>query len=30
MTMLTRWGRALDPNAVLPEYPRPSSCAGAT
>ncbi|GAA4079710.1 glycoside hydrolase family 2 protein [Nonomuraea soli] len=21
--MLTRWGRALDPDAVLPEYPRP-------
>ena len=23
MTMLTRWGRALDASAVLPEYPRP-------
>ncbi|MEU5994311.1 sugar-binding domain-containing protein [Spirillospora sp. NPDC047418] len=23
MTLLTRWGRALDPDAVLPEYPRP-------
>lgn len=23
MTLLTRWGAALDPDAVLPEYPRP-------
>ncbi|MER6177514.1 sugar-binding domain-containing protein [Streptosporangium sp. NPDC001681] len=23
MTLLTRWGAALDPEAVLPEYPRP-------
>ncbi len=23
MTLLTRWGRALDASAVLPEYPRP-------
>lgn len=23
MSMLTRWGKALDPAAVLPEYPRP-------
>ncbi|MGW5411513.1 glycoside hydrolase family 2 protein [Actinomadura geliboluensis] len=23
MTLLTRWGRTLDPDAVLPEYPRP-------
>ncbi|MGI5327596.1 glycoside hydrolase family 2 protein [Actinomadura nitritigenes] len=23
MTLLTRWGRDLDPDAVLPEYPRP-------
>ncbi|MFB4308908.1 glycoside hydrolase family 2 protein [Actinomadura sp. GTD37] len=23
MTLLTRWGKALDPDAVLPEYPRP-------
>jgi beta-galactosidase/beta-glucuronidase len=23
VTLLTRWGRALDPAAVLPEYPRP-------
>ena len=28
MTMLTRWGRALDPNAVLPEYPRPQLVRG--
>ena len=23
MTILTRWGRALDADNVLPEYPRP-------
>ncbi|MEU8340680.1 Glycosyl hydrolases family 2, TIM barrel domain [Actinomadura meyerae] len=28
MTLLTRWGRTLDPDAVLPEYPRPQLVRG--